>query len=73
MRFLLYRTVKKYISRYDTVSVASLQRKFKIGYARAVKIMERLQKDEKIQYANGKWYVIRRAVPASQLRRRRPK
>lgn len=58
MTFFLYRKVKKYVEREETVSTKKLQHKFNIGYAKASEMMDRLEADEKIKFANGKWYVL---------------
>ena len=58
MTFFLYRKVKKYVEMEETVSAKKLQHKFNIGYAKASEMMDRLEADEKIKFANGKWYVL---------------
>lgn len=58
MTFFLYRKVKKYVEMEETVSTKKLQHKFNIGYAKALEMMDRLEADEKIKFANGKWYVL---------------
>lgn len=58
MTFFLYRKVKKYALMEETVSTKKLQHKFNIGYAKASEIMDRLEADGKIKFANGKWYVL---------------
>ena len=58
MTFFLYRKVKKYVEMEETVSTKKLQHKFNIGYAKASKMMDRLEADGKIKFANGKWYVL---------------
>ena len=58
MTFFLYRKVKKYVEMEETVSTKKLQQKFNIGYAKASEMMDRLEADGKIKFANGKWYVL---------------
>ena len=58
MTFFLYRKVKKYVEMEETVSTKKLQHKFNIGYAKASEMMDRLEADGKIKFANGKWYVL---------------
>ena len=58
MTFFLYRKVKKYVEMEETVSTKKLQHKFNIGYAKALEMMDRLEADGKIKFANGKWYVL---------------
>ena len=58
MTFFLYRKVKKYVEMEETVSTKKLQHKFNIGYAKASEMMDRLEVDGKIKFANGKWYVL---------------
>ena len=58
MKLFLYRKVKKYVEMEETVSTKKLQHKFNIGYAKASKMMDRLEADGKIKFANGKWYVL---------------
>ena len=58
MTFFLYQKVKKYVEMEETVSTKKLQHKFNIGYARASEMMDRLEADGKIKFANGKWYVL---------------
>ena len=58
MKLFLYRKVKKYIDMEETVSTKKLQHKFNIGYAKAAEMMDRLEADGKIKFANGKWYVL---------------
>jgi DNA segregation ATPase FtsK/SpoIIIE-like protein len=61
MKLFLYQRVKKYVSDLDTVSAAVLQRKFKIGYGKAVEMLQRLEDDGRITHSNGKWHVLRGA------------
>lgn len=58
MTFFLYRKVKKYVEMEETVSTKKLQHKFNIGYAKASEMMDRLEADGKIKFANGRWYVL---------------
>lgn len=58
MKLFLYRKVKKYVDMEETVSTSKLQRRFNIGYAKAADMMNRLEADGKIKFANGKWYVL---------------
>lgn len=58
MKLFLYRKVKKYVDMEETVSTAKLQHRFNIGYAKASEMMDRLEGDGKIKFANGKWYVL---------------
>ena len=58
MTFFLYRKIKKYVEMEETVSTKKLQHKFNIGYAKASEMMDRLEADGKIKFANGKWYVL---------------
>jgi S-DNA-T family DNA segregation ATPase FtsK/SpoIIIE len=39
----LYNEIRKYVQKQDKISVSYLQRKFKIGYNRASKIVECLE------------------------------
>ena len=58
MKLFLYRRVKKYVNSQETVSEAKLQRKFKIGYGKAVMLIDRLHEDRRIMRHNNKWYVL---------------
>jgi ribosomal protein S25 len=58
MKLFLYRKVKKYVDMEETVNTSKLQRRFNIGYAKAANMMDRLEADGKIKFANGKWYVL---------------
>ena len=58
MNLFLYARVKKYVNTQETVSVAKLQRKFKIGYAKAVMLIDRLDEEGKIIRKGNKWYVL---------------
>ena len=58
MKLFLYQRIKKYVFCLDTVNAAALQKKFKIGYAKAVEMLERLKDDGRIMLSGGKWYVL---------------
>ena len=58
MKLFLYRRVKKYVDMQEIISEAKLQRKFKIGYGKAVMLIDRLHKDGRIMRQNDKWYVL---------------
>ena len=58
MKLFLYARVKKYVNTQETVSEAKLQRKFKIGYGKAVMLIDRLHEDRRIMRHNNKWYVL---------------
>ena len=58
MKLFLYARVKKYVNSQETISEAKLQRKFKIGYGKAVMLIDRLHKDRRIMRQNNKWYVL---------------
>ena len=58
MKLFLYARVKKYVNSQETISEAKLQRKFKIGYGKAVMLIDRLHKDRRIMRQNNKWCVL---------------
>ena len=59
MKLFLYRKVKKYVAELDIVSVANLQKKFQIGYAKAIKILDRLVYEGKLSCIEGGKYVTK--------------
>ena len=58
MKLFLYHRIKKYVFYFETVNAALLQRKFQIGYTKAVEMMDRLEADNIIKYAYDNWYVL---------------
>lgn len=49
----LYSEVKEYIGTLKTISTSALQRRFKIGYAKASRLIDKLEEDELISPYNG--------------------
>ncbi|HMQ95940.1 MAG TPA: DNA translocase FtsK [Candidatus Saccharibacteria bacterium] len=49
----LYSEVKEYIGTLKAVSTSAIQRRFKIGYAKASRLIDKLEEDELISPYNG--------------------
>lgn len=49
----LYSEVKEYISTLKTISTSALQRRFRIGYAKASRLIDKLEEDKLISSYDG--------------------
>ena len=58
MALFLYRKIKKFAITQENVSTSMLQRKFNIGYAKAVKMLDKLEADGILKQKNGKGCTI---------------